>query len=141
MLPKNTEIDVISDVLKAAMQAFPDSDFIMSLRTQYIERGSLSKKQLEGLYQKAAKANTITSGKLATLEAIIKKMRTRYKSELPVINPPAAKDDRPGKLITEILEKYPQHKRVIYFKVKYENNEILSSIDLGELEKFHKLLL
>ncbi len=47
----------------------------------------LSKKQLEGLYQKALKVESIPDGKLATLEAVIMKKPTRYKSAPP---PPKA---------------------------------------------------
>ena len=39
-----------------------------------------------------------------------------------------------------LTKKYPQHKRVLFFKVKYENNEVFSSIETAELEKFDKLL-
>jgi hypothetical protein len=43
-------------------------------------------------------------------------------------------------MIEAILEKYPQHKRVLFLKVKYDNNEILNSTEIGELERFYKLL-
>jgi hypothetical protein len=52
-----------------------------------------------------------------------------------------SKDETTGKLIDAILEKYPQHKRVLFFKVKYDNNELLSSSEATELERFYKLLL
>jgi hypothetical protein len=104
---KKTDVDIINDVLEAALQAYPASVFVKSLYNQYHERGGLSKKQLEGLYHKAAK--------------------------LP--------DLAPNKLINTILEKYPQHKRVLFFKNKYDNNEVLSVTELGELKKFHTLLI
>jgi hypothetical protein len=50
------------------------------------------------------------------------------------------KDERTGQLINAVLEKYPQHKRVLFLKIKYENNETLSSTEIGDLERFHKLL-
>jgi hypothetical protein len=43
-------------------------------------------------------------------------------------------------MIEAILEKYPQHKRVLFLKVKYDNNEVLSSAEITELERFYKLL-
>ncbi|MFI5133347.1 MAG: hypothetical protein ACHQEB_03370 [Chitinophagales bacterium] len=137
---KKPDVDVVNDILKLTLAAYPDSSFIQSLSYQYIERGGLSKKQLEGLYKKAGNVKTIPAGKLSTLEAIILKKPTRYKSALPPPGPLYTKDEKTGKLITAILEKYPQHKRVLFLKTKYDNNEVLSSIETGELEKFYKLL-
>lgn len=137
---KKPDVDVISDVLKLTLAAFPDSIFIQSLSHQYIERGGLSKKQLEGLYNKAVKLKNIPAAKLSTLEAIILKKPTRYKSSLPAPAPLYKKDTRQGELITAILEKFPQHKRVLFLKTKYDNNEILSSSEVTELEKFYKML-
>ena len=136
----NPDVDVIKDVLQLTEVAFPASTFIKSLHHQYIERGGLSKKQLEGLYQMALKVNTIPPGKLSTIEAIILKKPTRYKSAKPAPGPLYKKNEELGKLITVILEKYPQHKRVLFLKVKYENNEVFSSTEVAELERFHKLL-
>lgn len=137
---KKPDVDVISDVLKMALAAYPDSTFIQSLSFQYIERGGLSKKQLEGLYKKAVSVKSIPAAKLSTIEAIILKKPTRYKSPLPVPKPLYEKDTKPEVLINAILEKFPQHKRVLFLKTKYDNNEILSSIEVAELEKFYKLL-
>ena len=140
MYRKKPEVDIINDILKETLSAIPDSVFIQSILHQYLERGGLSKKQLEGLYHKAAKVKTIAPGKLATLEAVILKRPTRYKSALPPSTPLYIKDSNTGQLITTILEKYPQHKRVLFFKAKYDNNEILSAAELSELQRFYKLL-
>src|SRR5215204_608637 len=136
----SSDVDVIKDVLEQTEKAFPSSTFIKSIHQQYLNRGGLSKKQLEGLYQVAQKVNTIPVGKLSTLEAIILKKPTRYRSEKPAPAPLYKKDEEMGKMITAILEKYPQHKRVLFLKVKYENNEVFSSTEITELEKFYKLL-
>lgn len=136
----NTDVDVIRNILEQTEIAFPASSFVKSLHQQYLNRGGLSKKQLEGLYQIAQKVNTIPVGKLSTLEAIILKKPTRYKSEKPEPAPLYKKDKEIGKMITAILEKYPQHKRVLYLKVKYENNEVFSSTEVAELERFYKRL-
>jgi hypothetical protein len=136
----NSDVDVIRYVLEQTEIAFPASAFIKSLHQQYLNRGGLSKKQLEGLYQIAQKVNTISVGKLSTLEAIILKKPTRYRSEKPAPAPLYKKDEELGKMITAILEKYPQHKRVLFLKVKYENNEVFSSTEIAELERFYKLL-
>lgn len=134
------DVDVIHDVLKAVLEARPDSTFVQSLQYQYQERGGLSKKQLEGLYNKAKKIQSIPSNKLVTLEAIILKKPTKYKSDLPAVTPLYTKDESTGIMIDSILAKYPQHKRVLFFKLKYDNNELLSSSELGELQRFHKML-
>lgn len=134
------EVDIVSDLLKAVLAAKPDSHFIQSLLYQYQERGGLSKKQLEGLYHKAAKVAGIPENKLTTLEAIIKKKPTRYKSVLPPPAPLYTKDEHVGRMLEAILAKYPQHKSVLFLKAKYDNNETLSTAELRELQKFNKML-
>src|SRR5688572_12180419 len=140
MFKKKVDVDVVSDILEAALAAYPESTFIKSLSNQYQERGGLSKKQLEGLYQKSLKIKSIPPGKLATLEAMILKKPTRYKSAPPPPKPLYTKDEHVGELIAAILAKYPQHKRVLFFKSKYDNNESLSVVEIAELEHFNKLM-
>lgn len=137
---KRPDVDVISDVLKLVLADNPGSAFIQSLSYQYVERGGLSKKQLEGLYRKAVSVKSVPPAKLSTLEAIILKKPTRYKSALPAPAPLYKKSTRQGELIAAILEKFPQHKRVLFLKTKYDNNEILSSSEAAEIEKFYKML-
>ena len=141
MFRKKPDVDIVKDLLELAEAAFPASTFIKSLAFQYEERGGLSKKQLEGLLKKAEKVAGIPTNKLATLEAMILKKPTRFKSALPENKPLYTKDERTGQLITEILEKYPQHKRVLFFKSKYENNEVFTAAETAELEKFYKVLV
>jgi hypothetical protein len=134
------KIDIINDLLENCILAYPVSSFVISLYKQYQNRGSLSKKQLQGLHSKASKIKDVSVSKLGTLEAIIKRMPTKYKSELPPPSPLFEKDKNAGILIEEILSKYPQHKRVLFLKAKYENNEMLSSIEISELKKFKQLI-
>ena len=134
------ELDIIQDVLRATLMARPDSDFVKSLAQQYAERGSLSKKQLEGLYQKAAQAKAVSDGKLATLQANIIKRPNKFKSAPPPPKPMYEKDERAGQLIEAILAKRPEHKRVLFLQSKYNNNETLQPAEITELEKFNKLL-
>lgn len=136
---KKADVDVINDVLVLTMEAYPDSEFVRSLHNQYHNRGGLSKKQLEGLYQKALKAKNVPPGKLATIEAEILKKPTRFKSALPEPKPLYTKDVRIGQLISEILERYPEHKKVLFLKLKYDNNELLQPGEITELERFHKI--
>lgn len=135
------DLDIILDVLKQTLAAYPTSKFVESLLYQYQERGSLSKKQLEGLFSKSGNVSSITPGKLATLEAIILKKPTRYKSDLPATAPADTKDHLLEKMIAEILEKYPQHKRVVFIKLKIDNNEAISTLEKSEIDRFHKLLV
>jgi len=134
-------LDIILDILKAGQEAFPSSSFIESLLFQYQERGSLSKKQLEGLYSKAGKIPTLPPGKLATLEAIILKKPNRFKSPLPSSLAVTGKDTVLEQWLASIIDKYPQHKRVRFIKSKFDNNETISPLEKGEIEKFHKLLI
>lgn len=103
-------------------------------------KGGLSKKQLQGLYSKSQKIKSIPSGKLATLEAIILKRPTRDESPLPSTEPLYKKDEETGRMMAAILSNYPQHKRVLFLKSKYDNNEVLSASEITELQKFSKLL-
>lgn len=136
------KVDVIDKVLEACYQYNKDALFVMSLMHQYEERGSLSKKQLEGLVQKAKKVQDIPVGWIAAVEAIILKMPTRDKTPVnqhkPVDQNP---EEQWQQLATAILEKYPQHKRVIYLDAKLKQRTALSVIEQQELEKFHRLLI
>jgi 3-hydroxyacyl-CoA dehydrogenase len=133
-------VDVISDILKKAMEAFPESNFLQSLAHQYLVRGWLSKKQMEGLYDKAAKSKEMPAGKLATLKAQIQKMPTRYKSEKPEIKE-VAEDDQSQQWIKAILEKYPQHKRVLFLQAKTGSKTDLTATEKTELQKLYQLLM
>ena len=140
MQPSKPKLDIINMLLEDCIMAFPISSFVISIYQQYQKRGWLSKKQLQGLYDKASKINGVLPGRLAALESIIKKMPTRERSELPGNTPMFVKDETAGKLIEEILAKYPLHKRVLFLKAKFDNNEALSTADVGELKKFRQLL-
>jgi len=135
------EVDIVKDILEAVLIAQPHSSFTQSLKQQYEERGGLSKKQLQGLYDKASKINSISTAKMATLEAIILHKHSKHKSTLPANTPLYSKNEDAEKKISEILKKYPQHKRILFLNLKADNNEILTASDLTELEKFYKLLI
>ncbi|MEP6711168.1 MAG: hypothetical protein ABJA37_02075 [Ferruginibacter sp.] len=137
----NPDIDIIMYVLEAVIEDQPHSTFAKSLHRQYCERGGLSKKQLEGLHSKASKIENIHPGRMATLQAIILKKHTRHKSEITVIVPQPAKDENTQKMIEAILAKYPEHKRVLFFKARNDKNELLSPADIEEINRFAKLLL
>ena len=141
MIRKHPGVDVIKDLLEITISAFPSSNFLKSLLFQYQERGGLSKKQLQDFYDKAMKVEGIPMGKMATLEAVILKKPTRYKSPMPVIVSVATKDESVGERLQEILDKYPEHKMVRFLKIKYDNNETLTAAQLAEMERFYKLLI
>jgi hypothetical protein len=136
---KKAGVDVLNDLMVEILLQ-QNSDFVKSLLKQYHERGGLSKKQMQGLYSKAQKIKSLPTSWLATLEAEILKKPTRYKSALPENKPLFKKDEKVGQFIDAILSKYPQHKRVLFFKSKWDNNETLTATEITELEKFNKIL-
>jgi len=138
---KKPGVDIVLDVLKATLAAYPESELIRSFLFQYEERGGLSKKQLEGLYSKASKVAIIPEAKLATLQAIILKKHQKHKSELPTHTPLYEKDEASVSTINAILEKYPTHKAVLFYKNKIDKNEVLTALEKTELERFKKVLL
>lgn len=140
MKSSKPKIDIVNDLLEECILAYPVSSFVISLYKQYQQRGSLSKKQLQGLHSKASKIKDVSQSKLGTLEAIIKRMPTRYKSELPPPSPLFEKNKNAGELIDQILARYPAHKRVLFLKAKYDNNEVVSPAELTELKRFKQAL-
>lgn len=141
MSSSKQRLDIISKILDACYRYNPDALFIMSLMHQYEERGSLSKKQLEGLYQKALKVPDLPVNWLATLQATINKMHTREKAPAANNSPLFLKDEAIGSKMSAILQQYPQHKRVIFLYSKYQKNELLLPAETAEIEKFYKLLV
>lgn len=134
------KIDSINVLLEACIEAYPVSPFVISLYQQYVRRGSLSKKQLQGLYDKASRIKDLPPGKLAAVEAIIKRMPTRTKSAIPPNKPLYEKNADTAVLLDSILSKLPDHKRALFLKTKYENNEPLSQEELTGLKKIKELL-
>ena len=134
-------MDVLLDILKEMVKAHPDSVFVNSLHQQYCNRGGLSKKQLEGLHSKACKTATISQGKLATLEAIIKKKPTRERAAATISASLPEKNLALGNSLAAILQKYPQHKRILFLKSKFDSNENITPQEIEEVERLKKLLL
>lgn len=141
MHKKKPDVDIVMDVLKQTLAAYPASVFVNSLLHQYQERGGLSKKQLQGLRAKASKVNNIAEAKLATLDAIILKKHSKHSSAKPAILNPETKDETTGKQIAAILAKYPLHKRVLFYKTLHEKGHTFSSVEKAELERFYNLLV
>jgi hypothetical protein len=142
MSTSNKKLDIIDRILEACYKHNPDALFIMSLMHQYEERGSLSKKQLEGLMLKAVKVPDMPPNWLATLEATINKMHTKEKAPPEKTNTPLfIKDEETGNKMKDILARYPHHKRVVFLYAKYEKNELLSAAEKEEVIKFWKILV
>ncbi len=135
------EINIILQILETLLKSDPDAVFVNSLHQQYCNRGGLSKKQLEGLYAKAAKTGLIPATKLATLEAIIKKKPTRYKSEAIKIAREPVKDESIGKALEAILHLFPQHKMALFLHSKYTHNEVLSETEKAAIKRLANVLL
>ena len=135
------KLDIIDKILEACYQHNPDALFVMSLMHQYEDRGSLSKKQLQGLLLKATKVPAIPQNWLATLEATINKMHTKEKAPAIINTPLYVKDEALENKMNTILKKYPQHKRVVFLFAKFNKNELLTTTEKAEVEKFYKILI
>jgi hypothetical protein len=135
------DINIVFDILTKMKAVHPTSTFITSLYNQYCTRGGLSKKQMEGLLNKAQKTPEIAQGKIATLQAIILKKITRERGKPTITTSLPQKDEVLGKMLEGILAKYPQHKRVLFLQSKYTKNEAISIAEIDEVKKFAKLLL
>lgn len=139
---KKTTVDVVLDILNACLSRYPASGFIQSLHGQYLERGFLTRRQLEGLHAKAQKADGLEPQKLATLEAIIKKLPERQKSEKPVSTAPLyEKNTSLQVMIAAILQQVPGHKRVLELQQKNNNNMPFSTHELTELKRFYTMFV
>lgn len=140
MKSADKRIDIINLLLEDCILAYPLSSFIISIYKQYQERGWLTKKQLEGLYDKAKRINGVLPGRLAALEALIKQMPNRFKSALPENKPLFEKNPEAQRMIDALLAKYPHHKRVLFLKAKHDR-QALANNEIDELRRFHKLLV
>lgn len=134
------KIDVVTRLLEACIMAYPVSSFVIGIYQQYQRRGWLTRRQLEGLYQRSADIPGLPPEQLAALEAIIRKMPVRQKSNLPENKPLYERDPAIADIINAILTKYPEHKRVRFLQSKYNNNEPLSPAETAELARFRSVL-
>lgn len=140
MSGSRSQIDVINEILEDCLVAFPVHGLLIGLYQQYGKRGFLTKKQLRALHTKASQVPDMAPARLATLEAIIRKMPNRFRSELPKTEP---KKDETAELLSmthAILQKYPQHKRVLFFKSKLDSRNPLTSKEIEELKKFFRMI-
>lgn len=133
-------IDVVADLLKAVLSAKPDDSFCASLLEQYKLRGGLSKKQLEGLLGKATKFTYVAPGKLATLEAIIKKKNIIDRSISSTLKQEIVIDETPLLQMNEILVKNANHIRIVFLKSKWEKEGQLSKAEIDDIKRLHKIL-
>ena len=134
-------VDVTLSILETLLNEKPDNAFIHSLHQQYCNRGGLSKKQLEGLLAKSKQSKIISTAKMATLEAIIKKKPTRYKSEKIITLAETQVNEEIENALHQILDKYPQHKTAKYLQSKLNNREQLTNAEEDEIKRLSKLLL
>ncbi len=136
MEQKKDRFDIVNEVLEACILAYPVSSFVISLYKQYMKRGSLSKKQLQGLFGKASEIPDFSHAKLATLEALIKKMPNRYKSEMPEVKEAVDENKENREMIELILKMYPEHKRVLFLQSRLQQNHPLTPADISDLKRF-----
>jgi len=135
-----SSVDVTLSILEILLKEKPDNVFINSLHQQYCNRGGLSKKQLEGLLGKAQQSKNISTAKIATLEAIIKKKPTRYKSDKIITLAETQVNKEIENALHQILEKYPQHKTALLLQSKISKREALSKAEEDEIQRLSKLL-
>lgn len=140
---KKPGVDVILDVLLILRDTNPTSAFVESLLSQYRERGSLSRKQLQGLLSKGTKSGTVPDSKLSTIEAIILRMPVREKTPpTPSVTiQQEIKDPQIEAQLKEILAVFPTHKRALYLQSKYEKGEPISLAEKKELIQFLQIAL
>ena len=145
MLSKNKKIDVIDKLLSLCYAHNKDALFIMSLMHQYEERGSLSKKQLQGLLLKAEKIKEIPAHQIAAVEAIVLKMPTRDKTPVqkttPAISEIEAQIAASLAQTEQVLALYPSHKQVLLLRSKLMSNQPLTPQEQADLTKFVKILV
>jgi hypothetical protein len=145
MFPKNKRIDVIDKLLALCYAHNKDALFIMSLMHQYEERGSLSKKQLQGLLLKAQKIKEIPAHQIAAVEAIVLKMPNRDKTPLQKTTPAnkgaEAQISAALAQTEQVLAVYPSHKQVLLLRSKLISNQPLTPQEQTDLTKFVKILV
>ena len=145
MLSKNKKIDVIDKLLSLCYAHNKDALFIMSLMHQYEERGSLSKKQLQGLLLKAHKIKEIPAHQIAAVEAIVLKMPTRDKTPVqkttPAISEAEAQSAAARAQTEQVLALYPSHKQVLLLRSKLMSHQSLTPQEQADLNKFVKILI
>jgi hypothetical protein len=133
--------DVLLAILMQMQEQHPSSSFINSLYNQYCNRGGLSKKQLEGLLDKMKKTTGMPAAKIATVEAIILKKPTRERAKPTISALPIVKDESSGNMMNDILANYPQHKRILFLKSRFDKNEAISLTETAEIKRLHTLLI
>jgi hypothetical protein len=145
MLSKNKKIDVIDKLLSLCYAHNKDALFIMSLMHQYEERGSLSKKQLQGLLLKAQKIKEIQAHQIAAVEAIVLKMPNRDKTPVqkttPAISEAEAQIAAARAQTEQVLAVYPSHKQVLLLRSKLMSHQSLTPQEQADLTKFVKILV
>ena len=145
MLSKNKKIDVIDKLLSLCYAHNKDALFIMSLMHQYEERGSLSKKQLQGLLLKAQKIKEIPAHQIAAVEAIVLKMPNRDKTPVqkttPAISEAEAHIVAARAQTEQVLALYPSHKQVLLLRSKLMSHQSLTTQEQADLTKFVKILV
>lgn len=134
-------LDIVLKVLEAAHAARPNAAFISSLLQQYRLRGGLSKKQMEGLFAKASKIESIPASQLATLQAIILKKATRHKLDATTVSTPTPNINLENlkRMLDFILKKYPGHKQALLFHQKITTGHTLNISETEDIKRWYKL--
>ena len=134
--------DKIRNCINLAFRKYPGSAFFRSLGGQYKRYGTLSLKQLKALEDATGELllsqklrNTLIAGRNTSSD------QEWRKESGPISSPIYSKDEELGKLIQSILLLAPDHKAGLYFKLKYDNHELIRQIEKDNLRRFHQALL
>ena len=140
---KKGDYDFLATVFEWVFYSLPprsDNSFIRNMYAFYMEKGGLSKKQLEALLKTVDYIGTEPPFARATLEAIIKKKKSRVKSDLPMPKPLYTQDSETKHKLEEVLAVAPAHKAALLYLEKISLNQPLSQSDRDSINRFHQLL-
>ncbi|MEP6746344.1 MAG: hypothetical protein ABJB86_01390 [Bacteroidota bacterium] len=140
---RGPDYDFLNGVFEWVFYSLPpraDNTFIRNMYDFYKTRGGLSKKQLEALLKTINGIHAKPPFSPATLEAIIKKKRSKLKSPLPPATPMYKEDLDTREKLEKILSISPTHKAAILYMNKLSLHEILTQADKDAINKFFVLI-
>lgn len=135
----NERLDIVLLILQKLRTSHPGSNFVKSLFDQYCMKGSLSKSQMEGLYDKASRS-CIPASYLATLNAIIKRKRSFQRSKNVFHHEITDPDLVSRQQLNKILISYPQHKRALFLLEKLNSGRTFDNNERADIAKIHQAL-
>jgi hypothetical protein len=136
---KKSEFDFLNEVFEWLFYNMPihsDNSFVRTLFDFYKLHGNLTRRQLVALLKRIHAIDKEPPFNPATIEAIIRKMPVRFKSEAPVITPVYKEDTKTMEQVQEILAIAPTHKAALLYKNKLELNQPLTIAEKENINRF-----